>query len=111
MTACRVEAAVTSNSAVAMATIPYWPAGETNSHSMVILTMIAFRAESGSFSALVARSVPRREVEANPDAKKSVLKEWDKLRAAGCWDEGAVREWADVAEEARRAGAKALAIL
>jgi len=60
-----------------------------------------------SFSALVARSVPRREVEENPDAKKSVLKEWDKLRAAGCWDEGSVREWSDVADEARRTGSKA----
>ena len=60
-----------------------------------------------NYSALVARSVSRREVEENSAAKASVLKEWDKLRAAGCWDESRVREWSDVAVEARNSGQKA----
>ena len=42
----------------------------------------------------------------NPKADAAVLKEWNALRQAGCWDESAVREWKDVAAEARRAGKK-----
>jgi hypothetical protein len=34
-------------------------------------------------------------------------KEWDRLRNKRCWDESRVREWQDVAGEARRAGTKA----
>ena len=30
--------------------------------------------------------------------------EWDRLRMMGTWDEVVVREWADVAREARQAG-------
>ena len=35
-----------------------------------------------------------------------MIKEWDALRKAGCWDETRVREWADVADDARRKGTK-----
>ena len=59
------------------------------------------------FSALVARPVAKREVEENSAARQAVLKEWDKLRAAKCWDEAAVQEWSDVADKARRSGEKA----
>jgi hypothetical protein len=37
----------------------------------------------------------------------ALQKEWDRLRAAGCWDETKVREWSDVAREARAKGIKA----
>ena len=59
------------------------------------------------FSACVARPVSKKEVASNPKALKAVLSEWEKLRAAGCWDEKKVREWSDVAMEARKTGTKA----
>ena len=62
------------------------------------------------FNVLVARPVGRKERTSNPRARESVQKEWDKLRRAGkcgCWDESGVREWADVAAEARRNKMKA----
>ena len=59
------------------------------------------------FSAVVARPVNKTEVRSTPAAQLALQKEWDKLRAAGCWDEASVREWADVAAEARRKNTKA----
>ena len=59
------------------------------------------------FSALVARPVGKAEVRSTPAAQAALLKEWDKLRKAGCWDEGAVCEWAAVAAKARKTGSKA----
>ena len=59
------------------------------------------------FSALVARPVNKAEVRVTPAAQVALQKEWDKLRAAGCWDESGVREWADVAAEARKKNTKA----
>ena len=59
------------------------------------------------FSAVVARPVNKAEVRTTPAAQQALQKEWDKLRAAGCWNESGVREWADVAAEARRKNAKA----
>ena len=56
------------------------------------------------FSACVARSVTKREALSNPKAKASLDKEWDKLRSQGCWNENLVREWSDVAAEAKRKG-------
>ena len=55
----------------------------------------------------MARPVNKAEVRVTPAAQAALQKEWDKLRAAGCWDESGVREWADVASEARRKNAKA----
>ena len=57
------------------------------------------------FSACVARPVSKKEAAGNPKAQAALLKEWDRLRASKCWDETRVREWADVAGEARRSGA------
>jgi hypothetical protein len=59
------------------------------------------------FSALVARSVGMKEIATNKKALDAVLKEWDKLRKAGCWDESLVREWDDVCREAKAKGKKA----
>ena len=60
-----------------------------------------------SFYAAVARPVTKKEVKMMPAAEAALLKEWTKLRNATAWDESAVREWRDVAEEARRKGKKA----
>ena len=54
------------------------------------------------FSAAVARPVGKAEIRSTPAAQEALLKEWTKLRQAGCWDESKVREWSDVASEARR---------
>ena len=59
------------------------------------------------FSAVVARPVNKAEVRTTPAAQQALQKEWDKLRAAGCWNESGVRERADVAAEARRKNTKA----
>jgi len=56
------------------------------------------------FPALVARPVSRQEVAKTPAAQAALQKEWDRLRAAGCWDESRVREWSDVAAYARKSG-------
>jgi len=53
-------------------------------------------------SAVVARLVGKAEIRSTPAAQEALLKEWTKLRQAGCWDESKVREWSDVASEARR---------
>ena len=54
--------------------------------------------------ACVARPVSRAEAARNPLAQAALLKEWDRLRVSKCWNEQGVREWADVAAEARAAG-------
>jgi hypothetical protein len=59
------------------------------------------------FSAMVARAVSRKEVRMNPKAQAAVQKEWDRLRLRKVWEEKQVREWSDVAAEARRNGTKA----
>jgi hypothetical protein len=59
------------------------------------------------FSACVARPVSKKETRDTPAAQQALGKEWDKLRAAGCWNESLVREWSDVADMARRTGEKA----
>ena len=56
------------------------------------------------FSAFVARTVGKKEVASNKKALDAVLKEWEKLRKAGCWDESRVREWDDVSREAKASG-------
>ena len=59
------------------------------------------------FSACVARPVGKKELNSTPKALKAILEEWEKLRKAGTWDETKVREWDDVAAEARRTNKKA----
>ena len=58
------------------------------------------------FSACVARPVPRKEAKLDPKAFAALEKEWKKLRDLGCWDQSRVREWRDVAAEAKREGTK-----
>jgi hypothetical protein len=58
------------------------------------------------YSAFVARPVSKKEIQSSAEAQKALQKEWDKLRTAGCWDESQVREWRDVAEEAKNANKK-----
>ena len=54
----------------------------------------------------VARPVGAAETRASPEAQKAILKEWSRLREKNVWDERIthVREWNDVAAEARRTG-------
>ena len=59
------------------------------------------------WNACVARSVGKREIETNPKAQAALKKEWDRLRAIKCWDESVVREWTDVAREAKQSQSKA----
>ena len=42
----------------------------------------------------------------NPAARASLDKEWGRLRKIITWDEAGVREWRDVASEARSSGSK-----
>ena len=53
------------------------------------------------FSVMIARPVSKDEVKRTPAAQAALQKEWDRLRAAGCWDEAKVREWSEVAANAR----------
>ena len=50
--------------------------------------------------AMVARLVPRKEVEKTPAAKDSIKVEWQKLRDRTCWDISKAREWKDVVSDA-----------
>ena len=54
------------------------------------------------FNACIARPVGRREIEAKPKAQLAMKEEWDTFRKAGVWKDCEVREWADVAVEARK---------
>ena len=54
----------------------------------------------------MARPVGKAEIQRESLAPQFLLKKWDKLRAAKVWDEGGVREWAEVAAEARRTNTK-----
>ena len=58
----------------------------------------------GAIYACVARPVSRRERQENADARASLNKEWGRLRKITTWDESAVREWAQVAQDARKSG-------
>ncbi len=53
------------------------------------------------FNALVARKVSRAEARREKKPQAALQVEWDRLRADRAWDERKVREWADVAAEAR----------
>ena len=54
--------------------------------------------------ALTVRPLTKEEVLANSDGYASIDKEWKRLRDRKAWDESVVREWYDVAAEARRTG-------
>ena len=58
--------------------------------------------------ALIAKQLTRKEVPADPQAQAAEQAEWDKLRAEdkgkGSWDESALREYDEVAREARSSG-------
>ena len=56
--------------------------------------------------ACVAKPVSRKVQQSNPHAGAAMAAEWDRLRKLGTWDEAFVREWADVAREARQIGEK-----
>ena len=53
--------------------------------------------------ACVAKPVSRKIQLSSPMARAAMDAEWDRLRKLGTWDEVVVREWADVAKEARQA--------
>ena len=42
------------------------------------------------------------EIARQPKARAALQAEWDRLRAIQCWNEAAVREWSEVAQEAKR---------
>jgi len=48
--------------------------------------------------------VTRKEALSNPAAHEAVMKEWNKLRAQGVWDEKTVKPWAEVRAKAKRDG-------
>ena len=52
------------------------------------------------YNALIVRPVGTKERLSNPNAMKAMQKEWDALRTKQVWDEGEVREWESVAQEA-----------
>ena len=52
----------------------------------------------------VAKPVSRKIQLSNPMAQAAMDVEWERLRKLGTWDEAVVREWADVASEARQTG-------
>ena len=59
------------------------------------------------FSALVARPVKKKEISNEPEAQAAVMKEWNRLKEKKVWLEHLVREWPDVAKEARIGGTTA----
>ena len=56
------------------------------------------------FAAMVARPVGKAEIARTPKARESLRIEWDRLRTEAVWDDSSVREWSDIAREARDAG-------
>ena len=59
------------------------------------------------YNACVARPVSKTEIASAPAAQKATQAERGRLRSKRVWDETIVREWDDVADEARRAGTEA----
>ena len=54
------------------------------------------------FNAMVSRPVGRADIESNPKAKESMLKEWKGLRDQGAFDFTMVREYDEVVAEAKK---------
>ena len=59
---------------------------------------------SRSLLAMVARTVTRREVTTTPAASQSLSDEAAKLTQKGAWGPKGVREWQQVADNARKGG-------
>jgi RNA:NAD 2'-phosphotransferase (TPT1/KptA family) len=57
--------------------------------------------EARFMSICVARSVSKKEADATPEAAKAMNKEWEKLETQKAWLVETVREWRDVAAEAK----------
>ena len=62
---------------------------------------------TGEMFALVARVVGPKEIESTPAAKEAMDREWKKLADKSCWLEKQVREYRDVAAEAKHKNVKA----
>ena len=60
----------------------------------------------GAIEACVARPVSKKERLESAGARASLEKEWSRLRKIDTWDESRVREWSDVAAEARKSRLK-----
>ncbi len=58
----------------------------------------------GTFSAMVARPVGRKEIQENEDAQKALQKELVRLRNKIVWGESCGKERSQVASKARAAG-------
>ena len=52
--------------------------------------------------AAVARPVGKKEIKDNQECLKAMMAEWSRLREKGVWIISSVREWSDVAAEARK---------
>ena len=53
-------------------------------------------------NAITTKPMNRKEAQASPKAKAAMDMQWTRLRNRMAWDESSVREWSDVAAEARR---------
>ena len=60
----------------------------------------------GAIEACVARPLSNKERLESAGARASLEKEWGRLRKIDTWNEKGVREWFDVAAEARRSDTK-----
>ena len=59
------------------------------------------------FNAAVARPLSKNEVQDTPAAMQALLNEADKLQGRDTWDLTSVREWSEVAKEAKQSGKQA----
>ena len=59
------------------------------------------------FNAAVARLVTKKQLHNTPAAMQALQKEAEQLQARNTWDLTSVREWSEVAKEAKRQGKKA----
>ena len=74
-------------------------------HREKLLSMTGWQLEK-AVNGLVARPVNRKEILSNPKAKESLDVEWKKLENKKAWIYESVREWFDVAKEAKKLGKK-----
>ena len=84
-----------------MAPVPTMPCQTVNQKHRIKITHSDY-----PFVSMVARPVPKKEIQTNPKAKASVDAEWEKLRKRNTWDESKPREKKDVVNEAKAAGRK-----
>ena len=74
-------------------------------HRDKLLNMTGWQLEK-AVNGLVARPVNRKEILSNPKAKESLDVEWKKLENKRAWIYESVREWLDIAKEAKKLGKK-----